>query len=104
MMAMGPSTNPPSLVSDQGNASKSPVMDQDEYPVCVPSFSPSITNVKEIRHLLQKKDYYSDTKCAIFEASAKGCQWRRDIDDEGLRATLRDSQISGDTKVHFRAL
>ena len=101
---MGSFTKQPSLASDEGNASDSFVIDKDDYPFGVPSFSPLITNVKEIQNYLQNRDHYSDTKCDIFEASAKGCQWRRDVDDKGLNETLRDCKSSGDTKVHFRAL
>ena len=101
---MGSSTHPPSLASDAEDAWKNSGIDKDDYPFGVPSFSPSITNVKHIQQLLQDKDFYTSTKCDIFEASPKRCQWRRDVDDEGLKETLRDCGPSGDAKVYFRAL
>ena len=101
---MGPSTNPPSLASDAGDSSNSLVIDEGDYPFGVPSFSPSITNVKDVQEILRNKDYFSDTKCDIFEASEKGCQWRRGVNDEGVNQYLRDCRLSEDTKVYFRAL
>ena len=101
---MESSTHPPSLASDAEDAWGDSGIDKDDYPFGVPSFSPSITNVKEIQRFIQDKARYSDTNCDIFEASSKGCQWRRGVDDEGLKKTLHDCESSGDGKAHFRAL
>lgn len=101
---MGSSSNPPFWgLGEGGVPERLIVVDPTEYPYSVPSFSPSITNVKNIQHLLQDSKLYSDTRCDLLEASARGCTVRH-VDEEGLRGYLRDCNTPGIDKVCLRAL
>jgi hypothetical protein len=66
IVLMRPPSNPPSLASGEGNASESSVIDQDDYPCGVPSFSPSITDVKRIQQLLKDKRWYTSQGAPLF--------------------------------------
>lgn len=64
--------------------------DEDDYPFCVPSYSPCITDHEDIQALLQNSELFSETKCDILEASASGCHWYRNVDDEALLKLLAE--------------
>ena len=100
-MAMASSNDTPSLAlgGDKGSQRYWKI-DENDYPFGLPSFSPSITNVRWTQSV-HDRAHFGKTRCDIFEASALDHRWRRDVDDEGLNIYLNEN---GDTGFSFRAL
>lgn len=68
-------------------------IDEDDYPFCVPSYSPCITDHRYNQTLLQDSERFSETKCDILEASASGIHRYRNVNDEGLLKLLAESKL-----------
>ena len=103
-MATGSLANPP-WVAHRGDETfkRSEHVDEDDYPFGLPSFSPSITDVKGTQSILNNREYFGETRCDIIEASALNCRWNRHVDDEGLNRYLLDKP-NETLDLAFRAL
>lgn len=93
-----------SLSSDGDAYRKSLSIDEDAYPCCAPSSLPPVTDIARLQWVLEQAGIFDETRCDVLDASAKGCSWRHDVDDQGLKEYLVDCKAEVSTiNIVFRS-